>query len=680
MTISVGVDVGGTFTDFLLIDGARQEYRLAKLPTTRDPARGFLDGISALETEPAVIDWLVHGTTIGTNALLERKGARCGLITTRGFRDILELGRRTRPHAYGLSGSFEPLIAREHRLEVSERMEASGRVVEPLDEDEVRAAVRKLLAAGVESLVIHFLHSYANSTHEERCLDIVRPLWPNRNIVAGHAIIREIREFERGSTAAIHATIRPIVTRYIEEVSECLNGSGFRKELLVMQANGGMMSASVIGENAVQTVMSGPAAGVLAAAEIAKAAGIRNIITADMGGTSFDVAVIVEGKPLISAEKDLDYGLPIRIPMIDIHTIGAGGGSIARIDAAGMLRVGPESAGSHPGPIGYDRGGELPTITDANLLLGRLNPAVVTGSDRAAPLDRIEAAIETRIGRPLGFSAIAAASAIIDVAVAGLVGAIRLVAIEKGHDPRDFTLLPFGGAGPLHAVTIARELGIPSVLVPSLPGLTSALGCVLADVRHDFVRTLNRPFADLDRSAVDAVFAAQVAAGQALLARERVEVARVDVRHEVDVLYRGQSHVIRLAAKSPGFHPEHVLDDFTRYYQKRFGISLPEMVPMLVNARTTIVGVRKRIDLGMFRPRHGGDVESALTGKRQAWFRGAWHPTKIYRREKLPAGAHLAGPAIIEQLDSTLVLDPGSRAEVDELGNIVVTVGSRESV
>ncbi|HEV2547102.1 MAG TPA: hydantoinase/oxoprolinase family protein [Stellaceae bacterium] len=679
MTINVGVDVGGTFTDFLLIDGARQEYRVAKLPTTRDPARGFLDGISALEVAPAAIGWLVHGTTIGTNALLERKGACCGLITTRGFRDILELGRRTRPHAYGLSGNFEPLILREHRLEVGERMDASGRIVEPLDEDEVRTAVTKLLAAGVESLVIHFLHSYANPAHEERCVEIAHPLWPNRNVVAGHAIIREIREFERGSTAAIHGTIRPIVTRYIEEVSECLQRTGFRKELLVMQANGGMMSASVIGENAVQTVMSGPAAGVLAAAEIANAAGICNVITADMGGTSFDVAVIVDGKPLISAEKDLGYGVPIRIPMIDIHTIGAGGGSIARIDAAGMLRVGPESAGSHPGPIGYDRGGKLPTITDANLLLGRLNPAIVTGSDRAAPLPRIEAAIETQIGRPLGLPAIAAASAIIDVAVAGLVGAIRLVAIEKGHDPRDFTLLPFGGAGPLHAVTIARELGIPRVLVPSLPGLTSALGCVLADVRHDFVRTLNRPFADLDADSLDAVFAEQVAAGRALLARERVEIERVDVRHEVDVLYRGQSHVIRLPVKSPGFNPEHVLADFTRYYQERFDISLPDMVPVLVNARTTIVGVRTPIDLGMFRPRRAHGVASALIGERQAWFCGASHPTKIYRREKLPPGARLAGPAIIEQLDSTLVLDPGSRAEVDELGNIVVTVGSSES-
>ena len=680
MTISVGVDVGGTFTDFLLIDSARQEYRVAKLPTTPDRARAFVDGIAALDAAPGAIDWLVHGTTVGTNALLERKGARCGLITTRGFRDVLELGRRTRPHAYGLSGSFVPLIAREHRLEVSERVDARGRIVEPLDESEVRSAVAALLKAGVESVVIHFVHSYANPAHEERCLEIVRPLWPNPNVVAGHAIIREIREFERGSTAAIHGAIRPIVTRYIEDVAQRLRGRGFRKELLVMQANGGMMSAAVVGENAVHTVMSGPAAGVLAAAEIAKAAGVRRVITADMGGTSFDVAVIVDGKPLVNTEKDLAYGVPIRIPMIDIHTIGAGGGSIARVDAAGMLRVGPESAGSVPGPIGYDRGGELPTITDANLLLGRLNPVVVTGSDRSAPLGRIEAAIGSGIGRPLGLTAIEAAAAMIDVATAGLVGAIRLVAIEKGHDPRDFALLPFGGAGPLHAVTIARELGVPRVIVPRFPGLTSALGCVLADVRHDFVRTVNLRLAGIDPAEIDTVFAEQAAAGRALLAREHVEVQRVEFHHEVDLLFRGQSHVVRLAVESPGFERDRVLADFTRYYQERFGVSLSEMVPMLVNARTTVVGVRHPIDLGLFRPQPGGSIEAALMGERRVYFAGAWHNANIYRREKLPPGARLTGPAIVEQMDSTLALDPGSRAEVDELGNVLVSVGLQEVV
>lgn len=674
-SISVGVDVGGTFTDFLMVDTARRQYRVAKVPTTVDDrARGLLQGLSELDADPKAIDWLVHGTTAGTNAVLERKGARCGLITTRGFRDALELGRRTRPYAYGLSGTFEPLIPRESRLEVRERLDAAGRVVEPLNEDDVRAAVQQLLAQDVESVVIHFLHSYANGAHEKRCAEIVRELWPNANVIAGHEIVREMREFERGSTAAIHGAIRPIVARYIERVADQLKEKGFRKELLIMQANGGMMASSVVGEHAVHTVMSGPAGGVLAAAEIAKASGIRNVITGDMGGTSYDVAVIVDGEPVISAEKDLAYGVPIRIPMIDINTIGAGGGSIAYLDAAGMLRVGPESAGSFPGPIGYGRGGTVPTITDADFLLGRLNPTSVTGSNTPAPLDDIRRIMEEKIGRRLGLDALSTAAAIVDIAVSELAGAIRLISIEKGRDPRDFALMPFGGAGPLHAIAIARELGIPHVLVPRFPGLTSALGCILADVRHDFVQTVNMPFATLDPNGIDRIFAAQVEEGRALLTREKVEVEDVVVRHEADLLYRGQSHVIRMPVQSPGFDAQAVIAAFTQHYMDRFGISLTEMAPVLVNARTTVIGVRERIDLSLFRPQVEGTIDDARIGERDVYFDGQWLKTAIYRRDLLPAGARFEGPAIVEQLDSTLVVDPGSRGHVDEMGNILVEI------
>ena len=675
-TISIGVDVGGTFTDFLMIDTARREYRVAKVPTTVDDrARGFLQGLTELDADSKAIGWLVHGTTVGTNAILERKGARCGLITTRGFRDALELGRRTRPYAYGLSGTFEPLIPREARLEVRERLDAAGRVIEPLNEDDVRAAVQKLLEMDIESVVIHFLHSYANDAHEKRCAQIVRSLWPNANVIAGHEIIREMREFERGSTAAIHGSIRPIVARYIESVASQLSDKGFRKELLVMQANGGMMAASVVGEHAVHTVMSGPAGGVLAAAAIAKASGFRNIITGDMGGTSYDVAVVVDGEPVITAEKDLAYGVPIRIPMIDINTIGAGGGSIAQIDAAGMLRVGPESAGSFPGPIGYGRGGKDPTITDADLLLGRINPVAITGSDSPAPLDEIARILEEKIGRRLGLDAVSSAAAIVDIAVNELAGAIRLISIEKGHDPRDFAMMPFGGAGPLHAVAIARELGIPHVLVPRFPGLTSALGCILADVRHDFVQTVNLPLASLDRAEIDRIFAQQVEEGHALLAREKVEVEKVIVRHEADLLYRGQSHVIRLSVESPGFDPEKLIEKLAQHYRDRFGISLAEMVPMLVNVRTTVIGERESLDLSLFRPQVQGSVEDARTGKRKVFFDGKWMESDIYRRDLLPAGAQFEGPAIVEQMDSTLVVDPGARCRVDDIGNILIDVG-----
>ena len=670
MTLSVGVDVGGTFTDFLLLDAAASTFRTAKVPTTTDDrARGFLDGIDRLAVAPGAIDWLVHGTTAGTNAVLERKNAPTGIITTAGFRDTLELGRRTRPKPYGLSGNFTPLIPRRLRREVAERIDATGAVVVPLDEAAVEREARALLAEGVESVVVHFMHSYVNDAHEARAAAIVRAIWPNEHVVAGHEIIREVREFERASTAAIHAGIGPIVSRYITSVAGELAARGFRNELLVMQANGGMLAASLVAEQAVQTVMSGPAAGVLAAAAIAGASGHANIITGDMGGTSFDVALVVGGEPVISAEKDLAYGVPIRIPMIDIHTVGAGGGSLATIDAAGMLRVGPASAGSTPGPRGYGRGGPIPTITDAHFHLGRLNPGAVTGAGEA-PLAEVESALAA-LGAPLGLDATGAADAIVKIAIAELAGAIRLVSIEKGHDPRDFAYMPFGGAGPLHAVEIARELGIPRIVVPRFPGLTSALGCILADVRHDFVQTVSTPVAALQPGAVDAILAAQAGAGRALLEREKVAVRRVEIIHEADLLYKGQTHVLRVPITGDRFDAAAVLAAFAEAYRTRFELEFPEMVPILANVRTTIVGLREKVDLAVFAP-SGGSMEAAHQGTRRAFFAGEWHDAAIYLREHLPADAVIDGPAIVEQADSTLVLDPGSRATIDHVGNIIV--------
>lgn len=678
-SINVGVDVGGTYTDFILVDSHNGTFRTTKVPTTVDDrANGFMQGIHELDVPPSEIDWLVHGTTAGTNAVLERKGARCGLIATQGFRDVLELGRRTRPYAYGLSGSFQPLIDRCDRYEVRERLDAKGQVVEALNEDDVRSAVERLKASGVESIVIHFLHSYINPAHEARCAEIVRAMWHNENVVAGHEIVREMREFERGSTAAIHASIRPIVTEYIKRVADRLKLEGFTNELLIMQANGGMMASSIVGDHAAYTVMSGPAAGVLAAAEIAKASGIQHVITGDMGGTSYDVALVVDGEPIITAEKDLAYAVPIRIPMIDIHSIGSGGGSIAHLDKAGMLRVGPESAGSYPGPIGYDRGGKRPTITDANFLLGRINTQSITGSKAQASLDKIQLAMEEQLGKDLNMNALEVASAIIDVAVNDLAGAIRLVSIERGHDPRDFALMPYGGAGPLHAVAIARELGIPSIIVPRFPGLTSALGCIMANVRHDFVQTVNQPFDEIDAQQIEALMAAQAHEGKALLEHENVEVAEVEIRNEVDLLYRGQSHVLRIAVPTGQFNTAQVRDDFAAAYLERFDLSLPEMRPVLVNVRTTVIGIRQKLDLSIFKP-SAGSLAQARTGTRQVYFNGEWHETTLYNREQLPANAHFEGPAIVEQSDTTIVIDPGATCTIDDVGNILINVGMQAS-
>src|ERR1043165_8160286 len=378
MSWQIGVDVGGTFTDLLALDPEHGIFRVAKVPSTpEDQSVGFIDGLAALETDLAAVAALVHGTTVATNAVLERKGARCGLITTAGFRDVLELGRRTRPNPYGMTGSFEALIPRDLRAEVPER----------IDEAAVRREVHRLREHGAEALVIHFIHAYANPAHEQRCAQIAREIWPNQFVTLGSDVLREVREFERGSTAALNGYAQPIVSRYLGRLSQNLRGAGLRNELLVMQGNGGMMAAGTAIDLAVHTIMSGPAAGAIAAARIGAQAGHPNLVACDMGGTSFDVTLIAAGEPALSAEKDIAYGVPLRVPLVDIHTIGAGGGSIARITRAGLLQVGPESAGAHPGPIAYGRGGTAATVTDANLLLGRLNPDRLTGVAAGAPMD-----------------------------------------------------------------------------------------------------------------------------------------------------------------------------------------------------------------------------------------------------------------------------------------------------
>ena len=394
-----------------------------------------------------------------------------------------------------------------------------------------------------------------------------------------------------------------------------------------------------------------------------------------MGGTSFDVSLIAAGEPALSAEKDIAYGVPLRVPLVDIHTIGAGGGSIARITRAGLLQVGPESAGARPGPIAYGRGGTAVTVTDANLLLGRLNPDRLTGVEESAPMERIAAAIHEQIGAPLGLDATAAAAAVLAVTTNQLAHAIRLVSVEKGHDPRDFALFAFGGAGPLHAVEIARELGIPTVLVPRFPGITSGLGCVLAPVRHDFVQSVGQPLANAATGQIDGRFANQAAAGRRLLDEEGVPLAEIVVGHEVDLLFRGQSHVFRVPVTAPGFDPRAVLADFLERYKARFDIELPEMTAILVNLRTTVIGRRAPVDLATFAPAIGGSEAPRPSGARQVRFNGGWADTRLFDRASLGRGATLPGPAIVEQPDATVVIDPGATAVVDALGNLVISVG-----
>lgn len=674
---SIGVDVGGTFTDLIQLD-EQGRVSIAKVPTTLDnQAHGVLAAIGQTGVSLAEVGVIVHGTTTTTNAVLERKLARTGLITTRGFRDVLELGRRTRPSAYGLTGGFEPLIPRELRCEVSERMDADGAVVQALAENEVITAVQTLLQRGCESLVIHFLHAYKNPLHEQRALELARALWPNDYMTAGHVILSEYREYERGVTAAVNATVQPVLDRYVKQLAAGLRERGYQHDLLVMRGNGGTVSARMVAETAVNTVMSGPASGVMAAAYTGRQAGFANLITYDMGGTSCDVGLILNGVPAVSSELELEYAMPIHVPMVDVHTIGAGGGSVAFINDAGLLQVGPESAGATPGPICYGRGGQRPTITDANLVLGRLNPTALLAVENPVSLDTVCSIIERDIGQALGLNAYDAAAAILRIANDRMAGALRLVSLARGHDPRDFALFAFGGAGPLHAAALARELGVPQVLVPARPGITNALGCLVADLRHDFVNTVNTPVAELDMAQVQAILNAQVAEGKALIEAERVAVEETIILHSADMQFQGQSHLLSIALASSQVSREMLQSAFERAYWDRFEVELPAIRPVLVNLHTAVLGRRKSVDPRELLPadERVDSLAQAQLGTRPVWFQGGWHETPLYRREHLPLASQLQGPAIVEQLDTTIVVPPDCQMSIDELGNLLLRMG-----
>lgn len=676
----VGVDVGGTFTDLILIDEQSGGVRISKVPST--PENQAFGVMSALKTASVILpdlNILIHGTTVTTNALLERKVSRLGLITTRGFRDVLELGRRTRPKPYGLTGSFECLIPRNLRLEVQERIDSDGEVLEKLDETEVRKAVQTLLELGAESLVIHFLHSYKNDSHEKEAEAIARELWPTSFITRGSALVSEYREYERGTTASINAAVQPVLNRYISSLREALKDEGYSRELLVMQGNGGTVSSNIVTEDAVKTVMSGPASGVMAAAFTAGQSGFMNVVTYDMGGTSCDVGLIVEGIPQVSSELEIEYAMPIHVPMVDVHTIGAGGGSIAWVNDAGLLQVGPESAGAQPGPICYGKGGARPTMTDANLVLGRLNPEKLLAVDNPVSLEKVRELLMKEVGHPLGLKdAEATASAILRIGNTNMAGALRLMSLARGHDPRDFVLFAFGGAGPLHATALAREMGIPRVLVPMRPGITNAVGCVAADVRHDYVRSINLPLEHVDMEIVKNAFETQIREGKDLIEQEGIEIEEMIVVHDVDMQFQGQTHILSFTVDDPRVSKARLRSSFEEAYWNRFSVELPEIRPVLVNLHTAVIGRRKAVPLTSLMPLENEwkNSNECQKGTRAVWFEQGWQETPVFHREPLCPGSRITGPALLEQMDSTVVLDPRDALEVDSFGNLIITLNS----
>ncbi len=679
MSRVVGVDVGGTFTDMFLFDEAARAFRTAKVPSNRgDEAVGFLRGLQTFG-DVAALGSIVHGTTVGTNALLERKGARVGIITTAGFRDVLEMRRRDRRQTWGLWGDFVPVVDRDMRLEVAERTLADGSIRAAVDPAAVQALARHLLEQGAEALAIVFINAYANPANELAALAAAEAVWPNGNIACSSQILPEIREFERTSTTALNAYLQPVVGSYLGKLDAALATQGFTGQFHIVQSNGGVMSTATARRLPVRTALSGPAAGVIAAAAIAGAAGFPDVITGDLGGTSFDVSLVVGGGVSLAAQATIEFGLVIRTPMIEITTIGAGGGSIASVDAGGLLQVGPESAGSRPGPVSYGQGGTRPTLTDANVVLGRINAERPIGG-ALARLDvaAARAAILDHVGTRLGLGAEEAAEAIIRVANARMAGAIRLVSIERGHDPQRFAAVPFGGGGALHVGALIREVGMKAALVPRFPGVTSALGCIIADIRHDQVQTVNLTLDGLDVASLDRRLVAEEATSRTVVEAAGLAMERIDTVFEADMHYAGQTHTVAvplpLTVRDGSTHVTAALirDAFERAYHTQFGRVLPGVGIRLVNLRTAAIGRRPHFDLSALAPGADASMEAADRGTRPVWF-GGWHTATVHDRLALPVGAEIPGPAILEQPDATTVIDPGLVARGDRLGNVIVT-------
>ena len=668
----VGIDVGGTFTDLYFSGSEGRSHHILKVPSTpHDPSVGLLHALEKAHLQPGELDAILHGTTIATNAVIERKGARCALITTRGFRDLLELGRRDRPQMYGLEGVHEPLVPRELRFEVDERLDHEGQVLRPLDEAGLRAVAEALQELKVEAVVISFMHAYANTAHEDQARAILATINPAWELVTATSVVREYYEFERTSTAVVQGYLQPLVARYARNLADKLKGWGYEREVAIMQSNGGVAPLRQLSERAAYIVRSGPAAGVTAAARIAAESGFSHVITGDMGGTSFDVAVIINGEPEVAELTNLDFRIPMRLPMIDVHTIGAGGGSIAHLDRGGMLQVGPRSAGAMPGPVAYRRGGTEATVTDANVVLGRINPdSRMNGDGTSLDVAGARAAVQ-RLGTQMNLGLEQTAEAVLAVVNQRMAGRMRLMSIERGLDPRDFALVAFGGAGPLHGGALIREVGVSTMLVPLYPGVLCALGCVYADLRYDLSQTIEKRTDRLGANELAEIMARQRQQGQKQLDESQVPIDHASLTHAADMAYAGQIHSLRVPIQAD-WTPAQMEQAFVQTYQDKFGNTLQGMAVVVVNLRTIVVGTRASIAMPTMAAAAQGSQPKA-SGHRPVYF-GGWHDTPIYTRDALAPGMAFEGPAIVEQSDTTTVIEPDMTATVDVHGNLLVKV------
>jgi len=683
----LAADIGGTFTDIVAFDEKTGSLLLGKALST--PAR-LVDGIShGMERAGASFagaEAFLHGSTIAINTMLERTGAKAALLTTEGFRDVYEIGRINRPDAYNLYfRKHVPLIERALRFEVRERITAEGEIYVALDESSVHAACDRLEAAGVEAVAIMFLHSYVNPAHETRTREIVRERLPRAFVTASHELSREYREFERCSTVVANAYIGPVVSEYVRGIDERLERSGFEGSFLLVQSTGGLYESHQARTQCVRMLESGPAAGVVGAQALCSALDITDAVAFDMGGTTAKAGVIYRGEALTTGAALVGgyaQALPVQIPMMDIFEVGTGGGSIAAVDASRALRVGPQSAGADPGPACYALGGNRPTVTDANLVLGRLGADRFLSGEMKLDARAAERAIREHIAAPLGLDVIHAAEGILRVAATAMSYAVKAVSTERGLDAAAFTLIAYGGAGPLHAAIIAREIGMRRVIVPRAPGHFCAFGMLFADLRYDFVRTWFTRLADASFDAIEKVYESLVAEGRAALETSGVQARRVAAARAADMRYVGQEHPVTVELPAEVFRRrsrDALKRRFDAEHLRRYGTCAPEEAAEIVSLRATVTGAMKKPPLERIARGGRTPLSSAHSGKRKVYFAelGRSLATPSYAREGLRAGNRIVGPALIEEHASTTVVLPGDRLQVDEFGDLVIEVGRR---
>jgi N-methylhydantoinase A len=670
----VGVDIGGTFTDLVTIaDGS---VRVHKTPSTPEhPERGVLNGLDGVsETdgiEPADVGFFGHGTTVATNAVLEGEWADTALVTTEGFRDVLEIGRQARPDIYDFQAEKPtPVVERDRRYEVTERLDERGDVHERLDEASVEAIADDL--ADVDSVAVSLLYSFENGAHERRVRELLEAQGVDASFSLSSRVLPEIREYERTLTTSLNAALKPVMDSYISRLGSRIAEEGVDADLKIMQSNGGIITADAARDRPVNTLLSGPAGGVQGATYVAGLAGIEDCITMDMGGTSCDVSLVQGGDPLVTTDVEVgEY--PVSVPMIDIHTVGAGGGSIAWIDAGGALRVGPKSAGAEPGPVCYGRGGQRPTITDAHATLGRIDPSRFL--DGASPDDAVAAAMREHVADELDMGVQEAAQGILDVANANMARALRVVSVERGYDPREFGLVAFGGAGPLHAAGLARELEIPRVVVPRTAGVLSALGLLISDVLYDFSTSKVRSWPEVDPETLAEPFAEFRSRGRDRLAAESQTGEDAVFERSADLRYAGQSFELTVPVPEGEIDEatlDAIVERFHDKHRKRYGHAYEDEPVELVTLRLRARGVVETPDL---RPEPvDGSVDDAIRETRDVVYDGRTHATRIYDRGSLPTGASFDGPAVVEGRESTVVVHPEQEASVDEYGTLLVEV------